>query len=341
VVGRNKKESLRYIKERVWKKIQGWKEKILSQAGREVLLKAVQAILNFTMSCFKLLVSLCNEIVAMIRKFYWGQKGEQRKIRWKKCKTLCKPKSEGGMGFKDLEKFNDAMLAKQVWRLLRDQNSLFYRVFKVKYFPRGSVLEATASSESFAWQSIIKARKVISKGMRWRIGDVKSNDIYTDNWLPGMGFSKVISPQVLELERAKVSVLISLVIGTWDQTLLHQHFINFEAQCIMAIPLCLTNQRDVLIWPGCSNGEYWVKSGCKMLCEDENSSAASTSDDSQHKSFWKCIWKIQFPNKVKTFLWQVYSTALPTKVNLKKRKILEDTRCSACHLAQETTFHAI
>ena len=46
VVGRNKKASLNYIKDRVWGKLQGWKETLLSQAGKEVLLKAVvQAIL--------------------------------------------------------------------------------------------------------------------------------------------------------------------------------------------------------------------------------------------------------------------------------------------------------
>ena len=37
VVGRNKKASLNFIKERVWSKLQGWKEKHLLQAGREVL----------------------------------------------------------------------------------------------------------------------------------------------------------------------------------------------------------------------------------------------------------------------------------------------------------------
>ena len=59
VVGKNKKASLNYIKERVWAKLQGWKEKLLSQAGREVLLKAVvQAIPTFAMTCFKLPVGL-------------------------------------------------------------------------------------------------------------------------------------------------------------------------------------------------------------------------------------------------------------------------------------------
>ena len=84
VVGREKKASLNYIKERVWTKLQGWKEKLLSQAGREVLLKAVvQAIPNFAMSCFMLPLGLCNDIETLIRKFWWGECGGQRRIHWK------------------------------------------------------------------------------------------------------------------------------------------------------------------------------------------------------------------------------------------------------------------
>ena len=74
MVGRKKKESLNYIKERVWHKLQGWKEKLLSQVGKEVLLKVVvQAIPTFAMSCFKLPTGLIQDIEKLIRKFLWGQ----------------------------------------------------------------------------------------------------------------------------------------------------------------------------------------------------------------------------------------------------------------------------
>ena len=73
MVGKNRRASLNYIKNRVWGKLQGWNEKLLSQVGKEVLLKpVVQAISTFTMGCFKLPLGLCRDIEMLIRKFWWG-----------------------------------------------------------------------------------------------------------------------------------------------------------------------------------------------------------------------------------------------------------------------------
>ena len=98
MVGKNRRASLNYIKERVWNKLQGWKKQLLSQAGREVLLKAmVQAIPTFVMPCFKLPVGLCHDIEMLIRKFWWGQRGEQRKIHWRNWEVMCQPKDQGNL----------------------------------------------------------------------------------------------------------------------------------------------------------------------------------------------------------------------------------------------------
>ena len=75
LVGKGKKSSFNYIKERVSRKLQGWEGKLLSQAGREVLIKSViQAIPTYTMGCFKIPLGLCYDIEAMIKKFWWGAK---------------------------------------------------------------------------------------------------------------------------------------------------------------------------------------------------------------------------------------------------------------------------
>ena len=73
IIGKSKVEIFAEIKEKVEKKLLGWKEKMLSVGGREILIKAIaQAIPTYTMSCFQILKSLCDEIKGMMRKFLWG-----------------------------------------------------------------------------------------------------------------------------------------------------------------------------------------------------------------------------------------------------------------------------
>ena len=136
-VGRAKEGSFKFLKDRIWKKVQGWMEKCLSAGGKEVLIKSVaQSIPTYSMSCFKLPRGLCEHINGIIRKFSWGSKDGQRKTTWVSWKTMSKPKfMGGGLGFRDVELFNLALLARQAWRLLQDPESLSARVLRARYYP--------------------------------------------------------------------------------------------------------------------------------------------------------------------------------------------------------------
>ena len=76
IIGKSRNEVFAEIKERMGRKLSGWKEKILSIGGREILIKAVpQVIPTYTISCFQLPKGLCDEIEGMMRRFWWGQQG--------------------------------------------------------------------------------------------------------------------------------------------------------------------------------------------------------------------------------------------------------------------------
>ena len=114
LVGKNKKNTFKEIKKKLAKKLAGWKEKFLSKARKEILIKAVaQAIPTYSMSCFTILDTLCDEMTSLIRNFWWGQCKNERKMAWTSWEKLCTPKAQGGMGFKQLKQFHLALLAKQ------------------------------------------------------------------------------------------------------------------------------------------------------------------------------------------------------------------------------------
>ena len=143
VGGKAKINTFKDLGEKITRRVMGWKEKYISKAGKEILIKTVaQAIPTYIMRIFKIPKALCDTINSTLAKYWWGQTKDGKKIYWINWKKLCTPKKKGGMSFRDIQAFNLVLLAKQALQLIQDTHSLFYRVYKSRYFPTCTFIEA-------------------------------------------------------------------------------------------------------------------------------------------------------------------------------------------------------
>ncbi|KAL8134372.1 hypothetical protein AgCh_009411 [Apium graveolens] len=188
-VGRSKKAVFNCVKERIWRRVQDWNHKTLSKVEKTVMVKNVgQSIPTYSMSSFFMPKTLCIEIERMLNGYWWGSTGNNSKgIRWAAWDKMVLPKCKGGLGFRDLNDFNLALLGKNVWNFYCSRpNSLVTRLFKARYFPGKSILHAaTGVGPSFVWTGIWEVKEQLKNGFRWVLGDGESIRIYKDPWLKG------------------------------------------------------------------------------------------------------------------------------------------------------------
>ncbi|KAL9672299.1 hypothetical protein QQ045_028549 [Rhodiola kirilowii] len=169
VMGQKKTETCRCIVEKMWKRINDWKFKFLSAAGREVLIKLViQALPLYMMSVYKIPESCIQSMTRMILRFWWGKKEGLRGVSWINQGTLQKRKLEGGLGFRDLKAFNVALLMKLLWRIVKFPNLLMSRLLLAKYCPDRTLGSARlGSSPSHVWRGALKVLEVFKLGYWW------------------------------------------------------------------------------------------------------------------------------------------------------------------------------
>ncbi|XP_018853114.2 uncharacterized protein LOC109015083 [Juglans regia] len=341
LMGRSRVGSFNSILDRMKRRIGNFKVKTLSQAGKEILLKAVvQALPTYCMGVFKLPGALIKKMNSIMHNFWWGQQDKERKVHWVSWNIMGRTKSEGGLGFRDIESVNLAMLAKQAWRIIQHPLSLVSRVLKLKYFPHSTFGEAKVGHRpSYIWRSVLATKSLIEKGSIWRVGNGCNIKIWVDKWLPQTASGKVESARQDSDIQARVSSLIDPDTKTWNLPQIEEVLGEEEAKLIIQIPLNASHILDKLIWRSATDGLFTVRRAYHLHKELRAQAQGQSSNREQLSEEWKVLWKLNVLPATKNFLWKACRNGLPTLSNLYKKRITEKPWCPICLNEEETVFH--
>jgi hypothetical protein len=220
------------------------------------------------------------------------------------------------MGFRVFHSFNLAMLAKQLWRLIDEPESLC----------------ALVAGSSFMWQSILDGLATSKRGYIWRVRNGESTNIYDDPWISSSTNRRIVSPSG-EVFYTKVADLIDLVTGQWDEVLHPSIFFSVDVNRILEIPLNTQEFDDFVSWNFTKHGRYTVRLGYYLQWKHKFGPAAgqlSLSRGSINNLVRRSLWHLKIPRNVKIFVWRSLHGIVPLKSILVNRHIGLRGQCRIC-----------
>ena len=131
------------ILDKVRSRIKSWQAPLLSQAGRNTLIKSVaSSIPLYNMSVLRLPKLTTEELDRIYQKFWWGGPEDKKNVHTIRWKEICKPIECGGLRIRESDNNNKALLARTCWKYLSNPDLLCTQILKAKYCLNKSLWEA-------------------------------------------------------------------------------------------------------------------------------------------------------------------------------------------------------
>ena len=158
--------------------------------------------------------------------------------------------------------------------------------------------------------------------------------VWGDDWLPRMSNFKVSTDCPDGFSDVRVSDLFIPGRREWDVELILEMFNAEDANKILLIPLSNQNHADSIIWHMDRKGLYTVKTGYRALTVSEYDNSGLLSLES-----WRYAWSLEIPSKVKSFVWRILSSCLPTREALFLKGLDVPNQCVFCGEYGEHSLH--
>ena len=260
--GRKKRDLFNQIVDRIRQRSLSWSSRFLSTAGKTTMLKSVLASMpTYTMSCFKLLVSLCKRIQSALTHFWWDSSADKKKMCWIAWSKMAKNKKEGGLGFKDITNFNDALLAKLSWRIVQSPSCVLVRILLGKYCRTSSFLDCSVTAaSSHGWRGICTGKDLIKSQLGKVIGSGLDTLVWNEPWLSLSTSSTPMGPALEQFKSMTVAQLICQTTKSWDREKVRLLLPSYEKEIFLLRPSKF-GARDRYVWLPNKTRDYSVKTG--------------------------------------------------------------------------------
>ncbi|CAN1183572.1 hypothetical protein LINPERHAP2_LOCUS36593 [Linum perenne] len=179
----------------------------------------------------------------------------------------------------------------------------------------------------------MEGKEALLLGLRRNIGNGQHTNI-DDPWIPDVDESR---SGVTNDTNIRVSELILQPRGIWDREKLQRIFPWETVKQILSIPIGPANLNDRWIWYHNPKGKYTVRSGYRVLSEQQRRNQTTT--ETGQRKLWRWIWSLKLPPKLKFFIWRIARNVLTTKTNLRKRCCANDAECCYCGSEEESAEH--
>ncbi|KAK0587703.1 hypothetical protein LWI29_027305 [Acer saccharum] len=334
--GRVRNRTYGALVEKVQSRLAAWKSDNLSVAGRVTLIKAVTSALPvYTMQSVKLPSELCLKLDKLNRNFLWGHTENKKATHLIKWDMVCSPKSRGGLGIKKMKGMNQALLAKVGWWILQHDNGIWCHLLNHKYLNNRSLTDPELIKGvvcSSTWRGVAFGAKLLTKGLRWRIGDGCQVLFWLDNWVPEIGFLREHATVIPSADTLTQTVSHFLCNGNWN-----------IAQLAAVLPWNIVHRvvsihaggsysgPDRCIWGWAKDGEFSVKTAHEGQLEVESLTLWP----------WKFVWKLKIPPRIQHFLWVLLHGKILTNEQRCIRGMGLDASCPRCLSGIENIEHLL
>lgn len=283
------------------------------------------------------------------RNFLWGGSDEVRKVAWISWNKVCLPKTLGGLGIRNIELFNLALLGKWRWRMLDDERSVWFELLHKLYGDCGIL-----STKQFStWWDVMLLDSSVNYALRWfhdcvkcKIGNGNKLRFWEDPWSCPWPL-KDIFVQLYEASvrpKGLVAEFGEWVNESWNWKFVWSRILSDEEQ--HAEDLLIDTLRPVSLSQNCNdrwiwlmdNSKYKVKTVYKMLLNKNGEEPIADASLSALKK----VWKVKARSIFLVHAWRTLLSRIPTRAALAQRGIISwsaGTDCVFCADSLEDVDH--